>query len=164
MRRLFFAIFASLLNFAAANAYQFTMHLDGLERKGNDVEATFTLSYKGEVTGTLFVQEDNNSYKTNEYRGQILVFGTDGTQFLTSSLCQGSNSLAYGGRVELPEDIGIKLTLTIYNVPKTDTELAAIEIKGLLAGENGYDEEDGKSRPYILFWNLKEDKESLQIR
>lgn len=82
------------------------------------------------------------------------------TQFLTSDLSQGQNAL---DRIELPEDISIKLTPTIYNVPKTDTELAAIEIKGLLTGDNGYDETDGKSKHFILFWNQKEDKESLQI-
>lgn len=159
MRRLLFVIFISLLHFAVVNAYQFTMHLEKLERKGNDVEATFALSYQGEVTGNLFV-EDYSQSRTNEYRGKILVFGTDGTQFLTSDLRQGQNTL---NRIELLEDISIKLTLTIYNVPKTDTELAAIEIKGLLTGDNGYDETDGKSRHFILFWNQKEDKESLQI-
>lgn len=164
MKRLFFIIFASLLNFAASNAYNGTMSLDGLTRDGSDVIATFSVYYEGSVNGSLYFQDYNiNQAKTNEYDGKILVFGTDGTQYITSCFCQGTRELNYGAKTEIPEGVKIKFTLRIFNVPKTDSKLAAVFVKALIVGENGFDPEDGKSAMFTLCWNASNTSKELEI-
>ena len=165
MRKFLLITFAFLIQLTDAYAYEFTMFMEGLERKGSDVVATFSLSYKGHANGSLYFRDPVSlgSGKTNEYDGKILVYGTDGTQFRTSSFYQGTTEISYGNKTEIPEDLTIKFTLTIYNVPKTDVELEAIEVKGLLVETEGNGVDDERRQAFALLWNKKEFPKSLQI-
>lgn len=103
-------------------------------------------------------------YNTTVYFGQsheheggnIVVVGSDGTQFATSGFYRGSESYSSGQGFAVMEEMPLKMQLKIYNVPKNMKELSAIRV----IFNRSY---DGDSFVDRVFWNLREDKDALQI-
>lgn len=150
MKKTIFTLFFCVLSCLMANAKETPFHLDNLTRIGNDVIANFTYSISGYSTTVYFGQSHEHE------GGNIVVVGSDGTQFATSGFYRGSESYSSGLGFAVMEEMPLKMQLKIYNVPKNMKELSAIRV----IFNRSY---DGDSFVDRVFWNLREDKDALQI-
>lgn len=90
MKKTIFTLFFCVLSCLMANAKETPFHLDNLTRNGNDVIANFTYSISGYNTTVYFGQSHEHE------GGNIVVVGSDGTQFATSGFYRGSESYSSG--------------------------------------------------------------------
>lgn len=150
MKRSIFTLLFCVLSCLLVNAKEIKFHLDNLTRNGNDVIANFTFSVSGYATTFYFGKAHKHE------GGNIVVVGSDGTQFATSEFYRGSEYYSSGQGFGVTDDLPLKMQLKIYNVPKNMKELSAIRVIF-------YKTYDGDTFDESFFWNLREDKDALQI-